>query len=333
MPLQLPNLDDRAYADLVEEALGLIPRYAPEWTNYNPSDPGITLIEMFAFLTDMLLYRLNRVTEAQVMGFLRLLNGPQWQAPALLDEAIQQTIKHLRQPQRAVTGADFVEMAQQAAPRSIRRVHCVPRCNLEAGYDDRPGHVSLIVVPDAPQILDAVRVLDAVRGYLDERRLLTTRVHVVAPRYVTVGVQLTLVLKPNAAADKVRQDAKASLERFLAPLPDGLAQPGWPFGRAVYVSDVYTVLHAVEGVDYITRTNAQPALLVEAPERLAQAGNELIAVRLRPDGPVTYAHPPLLLEAAERLEQADSEIIAVRLRPDELVMYQYQEGDLTCYQV
>src|SRR6267142_1131771 len=162
MPLQLPNLDDRAYADLVEEALGLIPRYAPEWTNYNPSDPGITLIELFAFLTDMLLYRLNRVTDAQVRNFLRLLNGPQWEAPALLDEAIQQTIKQLRQPQRAVTSRDFVELAKeaakQAAPGSIRRVHCVPRCNLEAGYDVRPGHVSLIVMPDAPQIRDAERV-------------------------------------------------------------------------------------------------------------------------------------------------------------------------------
>jgi Baseplate J-like protein len=332
MPLQLPNLDDRAYADLVEEALALIPRYAPEWTNYNPSDPGITLIELFAYLTDMLLYRLNRVTEAQMWGFLRLLNGPQWLAPAQLDEAIQETVKQLRQPQRAVTSRDFVELAKQAAPGSIRRVHCVPRSNLEAAYAYRPGHVSIIVMPDAPQTLDAVR------SSLDERRLLTTRVHVVAPRYVTVRVQLTLVLKPDAAADTVRQKAIASLEHFFAPLPDGSSQPGWPFGRAVYVSDVYTVLHAVEGVDYITRTDAQPALLVETAERLEQAGNELIAVRLRPDrlrpdGLVTYAHPPLLLEAAERVEQADNELIAVRLRPDELVMYQYQDGDLTCYQV
>jgi hypothetical protein len=294
MPLQLPNLDDRAYADLVEEALGLIPRYAPEWTNYNPSDPGITLIELFAYVTDMLLYRLNRVTEAQVWGFLRLLNGPQWVAPARLDEAMQKTVEQLRQPQRAVTSRDFVELARQAAPELIRRVHCVPRCNLAAGYADRPGHVSVIVMPAEPQILDTVRI------YLDERRLLTTRVHVVAPRSVAVRVQLTLMLKPDAAADTVQQMARASLERFFAPLPDGPTQPGWPFGRAVYVSDVYTVLQAVEGVDYITRPTAQPVLLVEAAERIEQAGNELIAVHLW---------------------------------PDELVAYQYQDGDLICHQV
>src|SRR5262249_23040304 len=75
MPLDLPNLDDRRYADLVDEALAMIPANAPEWTNHNPSDPGITLIELFAFITEMLLFRLNRVTPENVLSFLRLLNG------------------------------------------------------------------------------------------------------------------------------------------------------------------------------------------------------------------------------------------------------------------
>jgi predicted phage baseplate assembly protein len=74
MPLDLPNLDDRTYEDLVAEALRLIPNYAPEWTNYNPSDPGITLIEIFAYLTEMLLYRQNRITDDNLRTFLRLLN-------------------------------------------------------------------------------------------------------------------------------------------------------------------------------------------------------------------------------------------------------------------
>src|SRR5215471_4145977 len=78
MPLELPNLDDRQYKDLVAEALTLIPVYCPEWTNHNPSDPGITLIELFAYLTDMLMYRLNRVTSDNTRAFLKLLNGPDW---------------------------------------------------------------------------------------------------------------------------------------------------------------------------------------------------------------------------------------------------------------
>jgi hypothetical protein len=46
-----PNLDDRTYNDIVEEAIRLIPHYCPEWTNHNATDPGIALIELFAWMT------------------------------------------------------------------------------------------------------------------------------------------------------------------------------------------------------------------------------------------------------------------------------------------
>ncbi|MFW5667313.1 MAG: baseplate protein J, partial [Coleofasciculus sp.] len=63
MSLPLPNLDDRTYADLVEEARSLIPIECPEWTDHNPSDTGIILIELFAWLTEMVLYRVNRIPD------------------------------------------------------------------------------------------------------------------------------------------------------------------------------------------------------------------------------------------------------------------------------
>jgi len=59
MPIQVPNLDDRRYADLVAEAKTLIPRDTKEWTDFNDSDPGITLLQLFAWMTDILIYRLN----------------------------------------------------------------------------------------------------------------------------------------------------------------------------------------------------------------------------------------------------------------------------------
>ena len=67
------NLDDRTYQDLVEECLLRIPRYCPEWTDYNPSDPGITLIELFAWLTDQMLFRFNQVPRRNYVAFLELL--------------------------------------------------------------------------------------------------------------------------------------------------------------------------------------------------------------------------------------------------------------------
>src|SRR6266699_1306572 len=60
MPVPLPNLDDRRYDDLVAEARGLIPSLDSTWTNHNPSDPGITLVELFAWLSEMLMYRIDR---------------------------------------------------------------------------------------------------------------------------------------------------------------------------------------------------------------------------------------------------------------------------------
>jgi hypothetical protein len=68
-----PNLDDRSFDDIVQEAVRLIPQYCPEWTNHNPADPGITLIELFAWMTEMTLYRLNRVPEKNYLAFLELM--------------------------------------------------------------------------------------------------------------------------------------------------------------------------------------------------------------------------------------------------------------------
>src|SRR4029453_9014067 len=75
MPLNVPNLDDRTYDDLVEEALGMLPRYAPAWTNHNPSDPGITIVELLAYFVEIFIYRLNRVSRETRLRFLQLLVG------------------------------------------------------------------------------------------------------------------------------------------------------------------------------------------------------------------------------------------------------------------
>lgn len=73
MPLQAPNLDDRQFSDIVAEAKTLVARYTPEWTNFNESDPGITLVELFAWFTEILIYRLNQVPDLNYIKFLQLL--------------------------------------------------------------------------------------------------------------------------------------------------------------------------------------------------------------------------------------------------------------------
>lgn len=71
--LESPNLDDRTWQDIVNEARALIPKYAPEWTDHNPSDLGITLIELFAWIVEGMIYRLNKVPEKNYIEFLNLL--------------------------------------------------------------------------------------------------------------------------------------------------------------------------------------------------------------------------------------------------------------------
>ena len=73
MALPAPNLDDRRFQDLVDDAKRLVQQRCPEWTDHNVSDPGVTLIEAFAYMTDQLLYRLNRVPERHYIRFLDLI--------------------------------------------------------------------------------------------------------------------------------------------------------------------------------------------------------------------------------------------------------------------
>src|SRR6185369_7453253 len=64
------------YEQLRDELVRRIPVYQPEWTDHNPSDPGITLIELFAFLGENLLFRFNQIPETARLEFLRLLQIP-----------------------------------------------------------------------------------------------------------------------------------------------------------------------------------------------------------------------------------------------------------------
>ena len=75
MSLPLPRLDDRVWQDLRDEGVSLISRFAPTWTDHNVTDPGITLIELLAYQTEVALYRLNQIGEPHRRAFLRLIGN------------------------------------------------------------------------------------------------------------------------------------------------------------------------------------------------------------------------------------------------------------------
>ncbi len=318
MPLQLPNLDDRSYNDLVAEALARIPAYSPQWTNHNPSDPGITLVELFAYLTDLLLYRLNRITDDNMRKFLKLLNDPDW-ATGDLREEIQKTVLGLRERYRAVTKEDYeflatesfnqwlihtlqsppsdpavqaafqgliqtLHLADDATVRAfllsvnlVARTHCVPQRNLEAGTEAgrrqlKPEHVSVVIVPapkkpnpkPPPQLVlvsepeksnpipqPSAAQISAVFAYLDERRLLTTKLHVTGAFYAHISMQLVIARNQDAVDTSLIAAINASLANLLNPLPSDTGD-GWAFGHDVFVSEVYETLEMIPGIDFIT---------------------------------------------------------------------------------
>lgn len=73
MKIPLPNLDDRRWSDLVDEGRSLIPTYAPEWTDHNVHDPGITVMELLAWIAEMDIYQLNRISDEHKRKFLALV--------------------------------------------------------------------------------------------------------------------------------------------------------------------------------------------------------------------------------------------------------------------
>ncbi|MCW2777661.1 MAG: hypothetical protein JWN17_1386, partial [Frankiales bacterium] len=82
MALPVPDLDDRRFQDLVDDAKRLVQQRCPEWTDHNVSDPGVTLIELFAWMTEQVVYRLNRVPDRLHTTFLDLLGVTTFPATA-----------------------------------------------------------------------------------------------------------------------------------------------------------------------------------------------------------------------------------------------------------
>jgi predicted phage baseplate assembly protein len=142
MPLPLPKLDNRSFDELLAEGRALTPRYAPRWTDHNVHDPGITLLELFAWLSEMTFYRLDRVTEASYRAFLRMVGvrvHPARSAETVLVFRREGDDEMISLPRGLQVGGD------EAAPvfQTTRRLDVVPArlatilCGREGALEDR----------------------------------------------------------------------------------------------------------------------------------------------------------------------------------------------------
>ena len=87
MPIKPPNLEDRRYEDILAEAESLIPQYCPEWTNLSNADPGMTLVQLFSWMTELTIYRLNRVPDKTYIHFLNFIGEERQRANSSVGRA------------------------------------------------------------------------------------------------------------------------------------------------------------------------------------------------------------------------------------------------------
>ena len=190
---------------------------------------------------------------------------------------MRKTILALRKRERAVSCEDFVELAKAADTR-VARAYCIPRQNLHVDFErEQVGNVSLIIVPrtEVPAA-DVPNLLVSVKDYLEPRRLLTTHVHVFEPQYLPVDVQATVVRLPDGVDINIKRDVVNATKDFLAPLKAD--DTGWPFGRNIFVSEIYELLDNLSGMDYITSVSLDT---LDA-NRLIREDGELVEVEVKP---------------------------------------------------
>ena len=177
--------------------------------------------------------------------------------PETLDEAKFRAPLALRSQDRAVTVEDYEFLAREAS-RRVARARCIQVRNDGGGSAVPPGTVELLIVPvlppDHPRTLQTLQpppdLLEEVRRYLDDRRLLATQLAVDGPAFVGVSVETSVVAQRHVSAEQVRAAVLRRIGEFLDPLHGGPDGDGWPFGRDLYLAEMQSVVQSVEGVEY-----------------------------------------------------------------------------------
>jgi predicted phage baseplate assembly protein len=196
---------------------------------------------------------------SSVINYKPAINGADGES---IEQAMIRAPRILRTRDRAVTAEDFEVLAEKGGAGAIARVHCLP-----ANANRQAGTVGLLIVPHAN--LDSIELgegippeqfglspalQDQVMKYLDDRKLLGVQIQLQEPQYVGVSVQVQVILDPAynnpLASAEIKRNIQVSLYRYLNPLTGGLEGKGWPFGRPLYISDIYAKIQQTVGVRY-----------------------------------------------------------------------------------
>lgn len=183
-----------------------------------------------------------------------------------LEDVWTNGLQSIWEPYRAVTASDYEYLVTQVFNQQqisqlpqdrIRRANAISKRNLEISlFDIKEGEISIIIIPFPTSETDTTpgptpELIKKVHQFLDERRLLATRHHIVGPDYVDIPIEMTVYRKSNTNSDALKITIEHEIKKLLNPLTGGVDEKGWPFGRDIYPSELYQLLENLDGVDHV----------------------------------------------------------------------------------
>jgi len=174
--------------------------------------------------------------------------------PETLDSAQQRIPALLQNQSRAVTAADYSNLAQQTPGANVARVEVLPLFKTQTRASNVPGVVSVMVIPNKAGVLNPCPradrpTLETVYQYLNPCRPVTAEMYVIASEYVGLGISVAVEVKTGYGLLQVSQAVETALRSYLWPLaPGGADNTGWPLGRSVRSLELEVVVSQVPGV-------------------------------------------------------------------------------------
>jgi rubredoxin len=130
------------------------------------------------------------------------------------------------------------------------------------------GHVTLLVIPefnpDIPESQNQIEVPGALKDkilrFLDKRRLITTRLHIMPAQLKRIRIYITVVIFKERFTQQMKDTIRTHIHNFMDILTGGFDQKGWPTGGNLYKSHIYRLVEGIDGVDYVKSLTLSPAV-------------------------------------------------------------------------
>lgn len=183
-----------------------------------------------------------------------------------IDQVVERAPRQIRHGLRAVTAEDFEDLVK-LGDSHVARAKCIPLYDLARDPDARtpqPGTVSIIIIPFSSDVkpLPSAELLQRVRSFLDDHRILTADLVLLGAEYVRIDLSIELRVTGVREPTEVELDVRDAVRRFLNPLTGRPQGTGWDFGQLPKEAEIYSLIHRISGVDHVRALQLTPV-----PER------------------------------------------------------------------